>query len=72
VGVLTSRLFIPFLQVRSGQNAQIPPFIVDIAWTDLLSVYAVFGLMFVAAFAGLVWLLGQMRIATAIKMGEMQ
>jgi putative ABC transport system permease protein len=70
VGLLTSHLFIPMLQVRSGVNAQIPPYIVDVAWGDLLGVYLVFGVMFLIALVSLIWLLGRVRIATAIKMGE--
>ena len=44
-GVLSSYLFIPFLQVRGGAHAQIPPYVVQIAWDDMLQVYAIFGAM---------------------------
>jgi putative ABC transport system permease protein len=69
-GALTSRLFIPFLQVRSGSHPQTPPLVVGIAWNDLASVYVIFGGMFVLALASLIWLLGRMRMASALKMGE--
>ncbi len=70
IGVLASMLFIPFFQVRSGAHAQVPPFTVSVAWTDLAAVYIVFGAMLLAAIAGLVWRLQHLRLATAIKMGE--
>jgi len=70
IGVLASRMFIPFFQVRSGANAQVPPFAVDIAWTDLATVYVVFGLMLLVAIVWLVLRLKHMRLAEAIKMGE--
>ena len=69
-GVVASRLFIPFLQVRGGPHSQTPPFVVQIAWGDILKVYAIFGAMLLCAVAGLAWLLVHMRIAQAVKMGE--
>ena len=69
-GVLASDLFIPFLQVRGGPHPQTPAFIVQIAWGDILKVYAIFGAMLLCAVAGLVWLLVNMRIAQAVKLGE--
>ena len=69
-GVLASKLFIPFLQVRGGPNAQIPPFVVQMAWGDIAKVYAIFGAMLLVTVAGLVWLLSRMRIAEAVKLGE--
>jgi putative ABC transport system permease protein len=69
-GVWASTLFIPFLQVREGAHAQIPPFVVQIAWGDMVKVYAIFGAMLLFTLVGLVWLLSKMRIAEAVKLGE--
>ena len=69
-GVWASRLFIPFLQVQGGPHPQTPAFIVQIAWGDILKVYAIFGAMLLCAVAGLAWLLVHMRIAQAVKLGE--
>ena len=69
-GVLASRLFIPFLQVRGGPHSQTPPFAVQVAWGEILQVYAIFGAMLLCAVAGLSWLLVRMRIAQAVKLGE--
>jgi len=66
LGVWASQLFIPFLQV----GPQTPPFIVRIAWNDLLVIYAIFGAMLAVAVAALVVLLVRMRVFEAVKLGE--
>ncbi|MDD3828221.1 MAG: FtsX-like permease family protein [Anaerolineae bacterium] len=70
LGVTASRLFIPYLQVGAGKTAQVPPFVVQIAWQELLPIYYVFGAIFLAAVAALIVLLLRMRIFEAIKLGE--
>jgi putative ABC transport system permease protein len=70
LGIAVSRLFIPYLQVGTGPSAQIPPFVVDIAWPAIFRVYALFGLLFLAALGGLVILLRRMEIFRAVKLGE--
>jgi putative ABC transport system permease protein len=67
VGVVAGRLFIPFLQVG---DEQVPPFLVQIAWDQIFTIYALFGVMFLAAVAMLTLLLGRMRVFEAIKLGE--
>ncbi|HET7091744.1 MAG TPA: FtsX-like permease family protein, partial [Anaerolineae bacterium] len=49
LGVAASNVFIPFLQVGAGKTAQVPPFVVHIAWDKLWIIYAVFGAMFLVA-----------------------
>jgi putative ABC transport system permease protein len=66
LGVWASRLFIPFLQV----GPQTPPFIVRIAWSDLLVIYGIFGAMLAVAVAVLAGLLVRMRVFEAVKLGE--
>jgi putative ABC transport system permease protein len=70
LGVLVSRLFIPFFQVQSGEHPFTPPFIVQVAWDQLLYIYAVFGVMFVAGVLVLYLSLRRMRIFEAVKLGE--
>ena len=70
LGVLTSNLFIPFLQVRAGEHPQTPPFVVQIAWQDVRLIYAIFGSMLLIAVLIMVALLVRMRIFQAIKLGE--
>jgi putative ABC transport system permease protein len=70
LGVLVSRLFIPYLQIGPQNMAHVPPFVVEIAWGRIFLIYALFGGLFVAALAGLAWLLLRMRIFQAVKLGE--
>jgi putative ABC transport system permease protein len=70
LGVIASRLFIPFLQVGLGKTATVPPFVVQIAWTELWTIYAIFGAMFLIAVSVLSVLLIRMKIFEAIKLGE--
>jgi putative ABC transport system permease protein len=69
-GVWVSNLFIPHLQIGSGATSQIPPFVVEIAWSAIFRIYALFGALFVAALGGLTALLMRMKIFQAVKLGE--
>lgn len=66
LGAWVSHLFIPYLQVGS----QTPPFVVQIAWSSVFRIYALFGLLFVVALGGLAVLLMRMKIFQAVKLGE--
>jgi putative ABC transport system permease protein len=70
LGAWISELFIPYLQIGAGPSAQIPPFVVEIAWSSILRIYGLFGALFVAALAVLVILLLRMKIFQAVKLGE--
>lgn len=70
IGVLASRLFIPFLQAGSGREALVPPFVVQIAWGQLLLIYALFGVMLLAAILVLTAFLTRMKVFEAVKLGE--
>ena len=70
LGVLASRMFIPFLQVRTGIYPDVPPFLVRIAWNQISIVYAVAGGLLVAVVFTVLLLLQRMRIFEAVKLGE--
>jgi putative ABC transport system permease protein len=70
LGVLVSRLFIPYLQVGTTCAAQVPPYVVIIAWPEILRIYALFVGLFVVALGGLALLLVRIKIFEAIKLGE--
>ena len=70
LGVWASSLFIPYFQVGADKTARVPPFVVHIAWSELQTIYAVFGAMFVVAVSVLIALLIRMRIFEAVKLGE--
>lgn len=70
LGVWVSDLFIPFLQVGTAKNIAVPPFVVLIAWDDIVKIYIVFGAMLVLAIAGMIWLLTRLKVFEAVKLGE--
>jgi putative ABC transport system permease protein len=70
LGVLISRLFIPFFQVQDVQHPFTPPFVVQVAWNEIGYIYGVFGAMFMTAVIVLFVSLQRMRIFEAIKLGE--
>lgn len=70
LGAWMSELFIPYLQVGTGPEARVPPFLVEIAWPAIFRIYALFGLLFVVALAVLAGLLLRMKIFQAVKLGE--
>jgi putative ABC transport system permease protein len=70
LGLFVSRLFIPYLQLGANAAAQVPPFVVQIAWGRIFQIYALFGLLFVVALFGLARLLARMKVFQAIKLGE--
>jgi putative ABC transport system permease protein len=69
-GVLTSRLFVPFLQVGATAQAQYPPFQIQIAWGSIFEIYILFFALFLIALGALAALLVRMKIFQAIKLGE--
>jgi putative ABC transport system permease protein len=70
LGVWTSRLFIPYLQMGTEKTALVPPFVVHIAWNQIWIIYAVFGAMFVLAVTVLVVLMTRMKVFEVVKLGE--
>lgn len=70
LGVGISNLFIPFLQVGTEQTARIPPFLVQVDWLSVFSIYALFVLLFAVALTILATLLMRMKIFQAVKLGE--
>ncbi len=70
VGLLASRLFVPFLQIGATMQAQYPPFRIEIAWFSVFQMYLLFLALFLIALAALLALLRRMRIFQAIKLGE--
>lgn len=51
-------------------NAQIPPFIVQIAWEQITIIYVVFGAMLIAAVLITIALLRRIKLFQAVKLGE--
>jgi len=70
VGVSSSQLFIPFLQLPSYERDLFPPFAVSIATEQILIIYAVFMVVLVATVLITVVLLRRMKLFQAVKLGE--
>lgn len=69
-GMLASSMFLPFMQVRIGLFPDTPPFLVHIAWDQIMLVYGIAALMLVITVVVTLLLLGRMRIFEAVKLGE--
>lgn len=69
LGALASTLFIPFLQVGGSLVNQVPPFIVRVAWGDLIVIYAAVAAALAVALAGTLLLLHRLKAFEAIKLG---
>jgi putative ABC transport system permease protein len=70
LGILASRLFIPFLQIGASAQSQYPPFHIEIAWGSIIEIYILFIALFLVALSALSSLLVRMKIFQAIKLGE--
>lgn len=71
LGLLASYLFIPFLQIGYSETDLVPPFIVTIAWDDVMMIVAaLLGAMLLTT-AGMVGFLVRLQAFKAVKLGEM-
>lgn len=70
LGLLSSYLFIPFLQIGYSQADLVPPFIVQIAWGEVAVIVAALVAMLLVATVSVIWLLMRMRTFQAVKLGE--
>ncbi len=70
LGVIASKVFIPFLQIGMDAASLTPPFDVIIAWSSIFQIYILFGILFALTLFALVILFRRMKIFQAIKMGE--
>lgn len=70
LGLLSSYLFIPFLQVGYTPADLFPPFVVLIAWDDVSIIVTVLVAMLLVATVSVIWLLMRMKMFQAVKLGE--
>jgi putative ABC transport system permease protein len=70
LGVLASRLFVPFLQVRAVEYPDTPPFVVQIAWSEIAIVCTVAVGLLVCVVAFTLAFLRRMRLFEVVKLGE--
>jgi putative ABC transport system permease protein len=70
LGLACSYLFIPFMQLGYQISDLVPPFVVVIAWRDvLLAVLLILGTSILMTI-GVAWLLARLKMFNAIKLGE--
>ncbi len=70
VGLITSNLFVPFLQVGAAPGKPIPPFEVLIGWSESIWLSLAFGLVLFLTMLGTIGSLVRMKVFQAVKMGE--
>lgn len=68
-GVLAGRLFIPFFQMSGELVSAVPAFAVQIAWQEMIVVYAALALALAVALAATLLFLRRLRAFEAIKLG---
>lgn len=70
IGVLTSVLFVPLLQVNAASGNPIPPFDVLIGWGETLGLSLAFGGVLMLTILGTIIYLARIKVFQAVKMGE--
>jgi putative ABC transport system permease protein len=70
IGLLSSYMFVPFLQVGASRVAPVPPFEVLIGWAESGLLSVVFGLILFLTVVGTISYLAHMKVFQAVKMGE--
>jgi putative ABC transport system permease protein len=70
IGLLTSYLFLPFLQIGAAPGAPVPPFQVLIGWAEAAWLSFCFGLVLILTTAGTIIYLLRLKVFQAVKLGE--
>ena len=70
IGLLTSYLFLPFLQIGATPGAPVPPFQVLIGWVESTWLSLGFGLVLLLTTVGTIIYLIRLKVFQAVKLGE--
>jgi putative ABC transport system permease protein len=70
VGLVTSYLFVPFLQASASPEGQVPPFRVLIGWTEAGWLSLSFGVVLFLTMLGTIMYLVRLEVFQAVKLGE--
>jgi putative ABC transport system permease protein len=70
VGLLSSYLFVPFMQVGASPGRPVPPFEVLIGWVESGWLSLAFGLVLFLTVIGTIVYLARIKVFQAVKMGE--
>jgi len=66
IGVVTTLLFLPLLDFSGG----LPPYLVRVAWSDIITVYTAFAGVLLAVTLSLTLLLSREQVTTIVRLGE--
>ncbi len=66
IGVATTLLYLPLLDFSGG----LPPYLVRVAWGNIVLVYAAFAAILLAVTFGTTAFLGRERLSTLVKLGD--
>jgi hypothetical protein len=66
IGIGTTFLFLPLLDFSGG----LPPYLVRIAWTDIIAVYVVFAAVLLAVTFLTTLFIGRESLSTIVKLGD--
>lgn len=70
LGMATTRVFVPFLRARTEELEAAPPFLIITEFSDIQQIFFVLGFLFLVTVIGLSFILVNMRLSQAIKLGE--
>jgi putative ABC transport system permease protein len=70
IGLVTSNLFVPFLQIGATPGKPIPPFEVMVGWAESAWLSLAFALVLFLTTLGTIAYLARMKVFQAVKMGE--
>jgi putative ABC transport system permease protein len=70
IGLVTSMLFVPFMQTGATPGAPVPPFQVIIGWAEAGWLSLGFGLVLSLTMAGTIIYLASLKVFQAVKLGE--
>jgi len=70
VGVLTSNLFVPTLQLMYPVSEQIPPFRASANWSDLILLLSTVGVMLIVGLFILTMIIRRLKVDQILKLGE--
>jgi putative ABC transport system permease protein len=70
IGLLTSYLYLPFLQIGATPGASVPPFYVQIGWWEAFGLSVTFGVILFLTMAGTITYLVRLKVSQAVKLGE--
>jgi len=70
IGLVTSLMFVPFLQTGATPGAPVPPFQVLIGWKEAGWLSLAFGLILSLTMVGTIIYLARLKVFQAVKLGE--